>query len=64
MAMEQAEAQERFDAGYRQAELHSRDGLIEEKPYGQTTPDNYPWTYWWIKGYNTFNEEFNASPTE
>ena len=25
---------------------------MERKPFGQTSPDNYPYTYWWIVGYN------------
>ena len=24
----------------------------EAKPFGQTSPENYPYTYWWIVGYN------------
>ncbi|EFG75296.1 hypothetical protein HMPREF0591_4796 [Mycobacterium parascrofulaceum ATCC BAA-614] len=24
----------------------------EPKPYGQTSENNYPYTYWWLKGYN------------
>ncbi len=22
------------------------------KPFGDTSPENYPYTYWWVKGYN------------
>lgn len=27
-------------------------GATEAWPYGQTTPENYCYTYWWVYGYN------------
>lgn len=32
----------------------------EQKPYGQTTETNYPYTYWWLKGYNEAVEQANG----
>lgn len=47
--MNPEEIAQRIEAGKEAA----RDAKAKEhKPFGQTSEDNYPWTYWWIKGYN------------
>ena len=54
--MNESQAEERREAGRRAAELASENNTIaiEAKPYGQTTPEIYPYTYWWVKGWNDF----------
>lgn len=48
------EIKARIAAGYESAEtLHA----TELKPFGQTSEDVYPYTYWWVKGYNQYVEE-------
>lgn len=44
----------RTEAGRQAALNDSSDGEleIEEKPVGQTSAEVYPYTYWWVKGYN------------
>lgn len=45
---------DRYNQGKRAAMIAVKvDGeVIEEKPYGQTSEDVYPYTYWWVKGWN------------
>lgn len=54
--MNKNEVKVRRDAGWRAAELASENGEIdvEEKPYGQTSEKVYPYTYWYVKGWNDF----------
>ena len=51
----------RIEAGRQAAANNSNDGEIgiDEKPTGQTSEDVYPYTYWWVVGYNQYvnNEE-------
>lgn len=45
----EVDAEERKQAG-RDAAIAA--GATEEKPFGQTSEINHPYTYWWIVGYN------------
>ena len=35
-------------------------GATKHKKYGQTSPENYAYTYWWIAGYNAAVDEMAA----
>lgn len=37
------------------------ESATEPKPYGQTSPTSYPYTYWWVVGYNQQAAENAAS---
>lgn len=54
--MDKKEIAERKEAGRRAAEVASEGGeiTVEEKPYGQTSAKVYPYTYWYVKGWNDF----------
>jgi len=41
--------QAQYDKGYLAAQEAK---ATEKKPYGQTTPTNYSFTYWYVKGWN------------
>lgn len=45
----QVDSEERKRAG-REAAL--AEGATEPKDFGQTSPEKYPFTYWWVVGYN------------
>ena len=45
----QIDIEERRQAG---RDAATADGATEVKPFGQTSESNYPYTYWWIVGYN------------
>lgn len=47
------EAKARIAAGYERAES---ENATEPKPFGQTSEEVYPYTYWWIIGYNQYVE--------
>lgn len=47
--MEQDEIETRKQLGRLRA---MASGATEPKSYGQTSPEVYPYTYWWIVGYN------------
>ena len=51
--------QEQYDAGRTAAAKASNDGEIalEDKPFGQTSPEVYPFTYWYVKGWNDYAGE-------
>lgn len=51
------EIKARVALGYEQAQ---HDQATELKPFGQTSEDVYPYTFWWVKGYNQFVEEQTA----
>ena len=44
---------EQYDAGLEAAKAAK---ATTPKPYGQTSPDNYSFTYWYVKGWNDFVE--------
>lgn len=54
LAPDEVDAQRRQEAGRRAALIAARvDGeQVAEKPTGDTSPDNYPYTYWWVVGWN------------
>ena len=49
----------RFEAGRQAAHNDSSGGEIDidEKPFGQTSPEVYPYTHYWVKGYNDYVNE-------
>lgn len=51
---DEVNADERRAEGKRAALIAARiDGeKVEHKSYGDTSPENYPYTYWWKVGYN------------
>jgi len=57
--MNKSEIKERKEAGRRAAELASNSGevAIDEKPFGQTSEDVYPYTYWYVVGWNEYVKE-------
>ncbi|BCO56100.1 hypothetical protein MINTM005_13440 [Mycobacterium intracellulare] len=49
MPWDNSQIQERLDSGAQAARDQS---ATEHKQYGQTSETVYPYTYWWIKGFN------------
>lgn len=35
-------------------------GATEHKPFGQTSPESYPFTYWFVVGFNEGVDELEA----
>lgn len=48
------EIKARIAAGYERAEQES---ATDPKPFGQTSEELYPYTYWWVVGYNQAVDE-------
>jgi hypothetical protein len=49
----------RFEEGWQAAKNASHGGevAIDKKPFGQTSETVYPYTYWWVKGWNAAVED-------
>lgn len=47
--LQQINIEERLEAGRNAAIAQN---ATETKPFGQTSEENYPYTYWYIKGFN------------
>lgn len=53
--MEDTEIEQRRMAGYRAAETADSVGQeVAEKSTGDTSPEHYPYTYWWKVGWNEY----------
>lgn len=61
LAPEEIDAEERMEAGRQQAAADKaglkKNQSLKEKPVGQTSETVYPYTYWWVRGYNEFVSE-------
>jgi hypothetical protein len=56
-------SQDQIDARIAKGHEQAREqSASEHKPFGQTTDEVYPFTYWWIVGYNTYVDEQAATP--
>ncbi|AYB69898.1 hypothetical protein SEA_LITTLELAF_94 [Mycobacterium phage LittleLaf] len=51
----------RIEAGRSAAESAAAHGPVEHKPFGQTSPVIYPYTYWYVYGYNQYVDEVNGT---
>lgn len=51
--MDRLDIEARLQTGYDTAKS---ENATETKPFGQTSEELYPYTYWFVKGYNAFVE--------
>lgn len=66
LSPEEVDADERRELGRRAALIASKiDGQeVAEKSYGETSPENYPYTYWWKVGWNDGVKELSDAPVQ
>lgn len=64
MALEayQVNEEERKEAGRQAAQaVLDSTGTVERKPVGNTSATEYPYTYWYVVGWNEIVEEFERA---
>ncbi|QDH84897.1 hypothetical protein SEA_Phreeze_33 [Mycobacterium phage Phreeze] len=58
LSAEQVNEEQRKEAGRQAARAHlSKAGNVEAKPVGNTSATEYPYTYWYVVGWNEVVEE-------